>query len=185
MGNNGKIWKLLVVLLLICNAGIIAFMWLRPCRPPVPPPPPAGGQGEQARNFVIRTLNFTDEQVRQYDVLIGDHRRAMDSLRKVQSDARQQLFGGLKNGTDPNVAAQTIAACQKEIETVTFHHFEKVRVLCTDAQKPEFDNIIGEVIKKMNGGNRRPPHPGGPGDGPPPPPQGAGGPMPPPPPPGN
>ena len=52
---------------------------------------------------------------------------------------------------------------------ITYNHFAEVRALFTETQKTEFDNIISDVIKKMNG---RPPHPPHEGHGPPPPPNG-------------
>ena len=126
------------------------------------------------RDFVIRSLKFTDEQVKEYDVLINEHRETMDRLRKEGRELRQQLFSGLKSDhpglMNKDSVAGLIANTQRQIEVVTYDHFAKVRKICTDAQKAEFDKIIGDVIKKMNGGPSQPPPRGGEGDrqGPPP-----------------
>jgi hypothetical protein len=96
---------------------------------------------------------------------------------------RRQLFANLgneKNGINTDSLAQLIANNQKQIELVTYSHFAQVRAICTDTQKAEFDKIIGDVIKKMNGpGNGGPPPPRE-GQGPPPPPGDGQGPPPPP-----
>jgi hypothetical protein len=182
-GSGSRIWKWAAILLLLCNIGLVLTLWLKPGMQ-------KGGPGETPRDFVIRNLHFTDDQIKQYDLLIKDHRQAMDRLRHEAMDYRKDLFGNLKsesNNANADSLAGLIAGTQKQIELVTWNHFAQVRKICTDAQKTEFDNIIGDVIKKMNGhgppprdrlGNPPPqegddnrPPPSGP-DGPPPPPDG-------------
>ena len=180
-----------VILLLLCNIALVLTIWLKPAVQ-------SGPRGESPRDFVIRNLKFTDEQVRQYDVLVHEHQQAMRRLRHEAMDYRRALFAHMKNdgkaSLNTDSLAQLIAANQKQIELVTYEHFRVVRTLCNDAQKAEFDNIIGDVIKKMNGpGNGpHPPRPGGEGPPPPdgerppppegqrPPPDGRAGPPPPP-----
>jgi hypothetical protein len=156
--NEPKKMKILqwsVALLLLCNIGLIITIWFRP--------PMARAKHETPRDFVIRNLKFSDSQVRQYDVLIRDHQQAMRSLRQQAREYRQQLFKGLESDNPQVVNTDSLAAligkAQAQIETVTYEHFAEVRKICTDAQKPEFDKIISDVIKKMNGG----PHGGPPG----------------------
>lgn len=142
-----------IVLLLLCNMGLIVTIWLRPVV--------SHDRHETPRDFVIRNLKFTDDQVDLYDVLIEAHQRAMRELRQEARGYRQQLFKGLEGGLPQQVNKDSLAVLigkvQERIETVTYDHFAEVRKICTDAQKPEFDRIIGDVIKKMNGGP-----PGGP-----------------------
>jgi len=170
-----RIWQWSVILLVLCNIGLILTIWLKPHRD--------GGHGRAARDYVIASLKFSDAQVKEYDVLIQDHQSAMRQLQKEAMALRQQLFSGLKTDSPATATADSLAALiannQKQIELVTFHHFEQVRKICTAAQKTEFDNIIGDVMKKMNGPGHGGP-PGRPGsDGPPdgggpPPPDGQG-----------
>jgi len=172
-----RIWKWAVILLVLCNAGLITTILLKPAM--------HQGPHETPRDFVIRNLQFTGDQTKQYDLLIKDHQGAMRRLRHEAMDYRQALFASLKNGSQNNInpdsIAQLIANNQKQIEIVTYQHFRQVRTLCTEAQKTDFDKIIGDVIKQMNGpGHGGPPPPGGPGpegnpppvdrEGPPPPP---------------
>jgi periplasmic protein CpxP/Spy len=171
--NKGmRILQWTVGLLVLCNFALILTIWLKPHHDG--PPPHGGGP----RDYVISTLKFTDDQVKKYDELINEHQQSMQQLRKSASEYRQALFTGVKNGNGPDSLAQLIGNNQKEIEIVTYKHFVQVRALCTDAQKTEFDNIIGDVTRSMNGGpggghpphgDRQGPPPGE--DGPPPPPQ--------------
>lgn len=164
MGDNkGIVWKWAVGLLVLCNIALMATIWLKPSQQQMQRP-------ETPRDFVIRSVKLNDAQVQQYDVLIMAHRSAMDSLRREAMKCRQALFNNLKaDGStklNPDSVANVISALQREIELVTYHHFEQVRMICTDAQKVDFDRVIGDVIRKMNGRPGPPPHDG---QGPPPP----------------
>ncbi|MCW3121618.1 MAG: hypothetical protein JWQ38_1110 [Flavipsychrobacter sp.] len=181
--TSTRIWQWAAILLLLCNIGLILTIWLKPGRQD-------HGRRETPRDFVIRNLQFTDKQVADYDLLIKDHRAAMNRLHKDNMGYRQTLFATLSGKTTTNADSlgQLIAKNQQDIELVTYKHFMQVRTLCTDEQKAKFDEIIGEVIKKMNGHGGPPPPPDGhgpppDGQGPPPdgegPPEGRDGPPPP------
>ncbi len=165
-----RILQWIIALLVLCNVGLILTIWLKPHNDGLQ-------RHETPRDYVIRNLKFSADQVAKYDVLIKDHQRSMHELRDEANEYRTTLFANLKNEQQSAAITDSlttlIANVQKQIEVITYNHFAQVRTICTDAQKPEFDNIIGDVIKKMNG---RPPHPPGDGHGPPPP----GGPPPPP-----
>lgn len=174
-----RIWQVTAILLVLCNIGLILTLWLKPAVQNDDRPRHGG-----PRNFVIRSLKFSDAQVAQYDELIHDHQHAMRTLREEAMGYRQQLFEQLKDGSgaaNRDSLEKLIGNTQKQIERVTYDHFAQVRKICNDDQKREFDNIIADVIKRMNGGMRPPPppedgqgppdgeHPPGlPGDGPPP-----------------
>jgi len=173
-----KIWQWAVLLLVLCNMALLLTIWLKPH---------AGGppRGESPRDFVVRSLKFSDAQTRQYDVLVKEHQEAMRKLRREAAEYRQALFTNLGKdnggGINADSIANLIAHNQEQVEMVTYRHFGQVRDLCTEEQKKEFDNIIGDVLKRMNGGPHGGPppprdgqdHPDGPppGDrpGPPPP----------------
>ncbi len=161
--NGSKFWKWAVLLLVVCNIGLLLAIWLKPRMPFGHP----GGEGP--RDFVIHSLKFSGEQVKSYDALINVHKHTMDSLRDESMKYRQQLFGNLKNegrsDADADSLAGLIANGQRQIELVTYNHFAQVRALCTAPQKAEFDKIIGEVTKQMNGDGRGAPPPHGPGNG--------------------
>ena len=55
--------------------------------------------------------------------------------------------------------ASAIADNQKQIELVTFHHFEDVRKLCNTEQKKHFDDIIENVLHRLKDRPNQPPPP--------------------------
>ena len=180
-----KFLRWAILLLVLCNIGLLITLWLKPRNETSFAYP----RGETPRDFVVRELKFTTEQTKQYDALVHDHQQAMQRLRHGAMDYRQQLFNNLatdqKDNNKPDSLARVIANIQLEIEMVTYRHFAQVRALCTEDQKQQFDKIIADVIRKMNGGMHPPgERPGPPPDGHrPPPPDGQdpapGGPPPP------
>jgi protein CpxP len=159
-----RILRLFIVLLLLCNMGLVATLWLKGSRGP-------HERGESTRAYVIRALKFTPGQVAQYDVLIHEHQKGMNEQRRLAHGYRNALFGGLR-GDKPDVACRDslvalIAAAQRQIEVVTFDHFARVRTLCTPGQRVEFDRIITDVVQRM-GGIRLGPGDRDRGEGPPP-----------------
>lgn len=166
MQNKGmKILQWTVVLLAICNIALLLTIWLKPSHADQSRP-------ETPRDFVIRNLAFSDEQVAKYDVMVREHQQAMRELRDKANEYRTALFSNLRNVQQANRTTDSltdlVTGVQKQIETVTYNHFAQVRAICTDTQKPKFDDIIGDVIRKMNGRPHHPPHDG---HGPPPPPR--------------
>ncbi len=164
--KNNRLLQWAVILLVLCNIGLILTIWLKPNLP-------FGRKPEEPRDFVIRNLKFSDDQVKKYDALISVHKTEMNRLRKESMNYRQQLFDNLKNngqnGINPDSLSQLIANDQKQIELITYNHFAQVRTLCTNEQKETFDQIIGDVMKKMNGNGNRNNRPPGDHQGPPPP----------------
>lgn len=53
-----------------------------------------------------------------------------------------------ENNSAERYAAE-IGEDQKQIELITFAHFQKVRELCNDDQKKKFDEVIQEALKSM------------------------------------
>ena len=81
----------------------------------------------------------------------------MDKIRT----AKEKLWNNLSEADTASISAESISAeignDQKEIELVTFRHFQKVRELCDENQKKKFDEVIKEVINMM--GQNKPPPP--------------------------
>lgn len=160
-----NIWKWATLLLILCNVVLMAVLWLKPNTDKFPP-------RETPRDYVVRSLKFTEDQSNRYDGLVKEHQQAMRELRKEAMEYRKLLFANLKNETYGGIFADSIttliAANQKQIEVVTYDHFRQVRMICTETQKPEFDNIINDVIRRMNGGMHGGPPPHDRRQGPPP-----------------
>jgi len=179
---KNKVLTWLVVILLIANAATITMFWLGKPKQPVQP------KG-QPKDFLIKELKLDTNQQAQFEVLVKEHRAAVEQLRKKIKGAKDNLFDLLKeqnvsDSTKRNAAA-AVSIITEEIDLLTLNHFQKVRAFCNPEQQKKFDTIIHQVTGMM--GQQRPPMgpggppPGGPGGDRPPPPNGQHGDKPPPP----
>lgn len=172
--DKNKILTVAVVLLLIINIGILAFLWIdRVPKSPEKLPPvdrlhapdgrplvrPPGNPGP--KEFLMRELNFNEQQRKEYEKLVDEHKNDMKNIRDKIRNNKEKLWDlFLKHDVDSNDAeaiATEIGAGQKETEMVTFRHFQKVKDLCNDEQKEKFDKVIGDALKMM--GPEVPPDP--------------------------
>lgn len=169
--DKNKILSAAVVLLLMINLGILGLLWFErsPKTPPdrLPPPPmdgrhpsekmpPEGGPKE----FLIRELKLNDKQTQDFGKLVEEHQADMRKLRDRIRNEKARLWdniskSGSETGNTDSIASE-IANDQKQIELVTFRHFQKVRELCDDTQKKKFDEVIKEALNMM-GPNNPPP----------------------------
>ncbi|MDZ4796241.1 MAG: Spy/CpxP family protein refolding chaperone [Bacteroidota bacterium] len=164
--NKALTW--LVVLLLIANAATITMFWLGKPKQRVEPK-------KQPKDFLIKELKLDTSQQIQLEVLVKEHRAAVNKLRKKVKEAKSNFFDLLKeqnvsDSTKKNAAA-AVSIITEDIDLLTLNHFQKVRSLCNPEQQKKFDEIIQQVTGMM--GQQGPPKgPGGPGNDRPPPPDG-------------
>ncbi len=171
MENEKKIrnWQLLTLLLVICNLGVLATLWFKPGHHPPPPPPP--GQ-ESPRDFLLQCLKPGDDQARELDQLINEHRQKMEELNVKGRQLKQAYFmtltqADIKQNTKDSLVHE-IVLVQQQIETSTYDHLGKVKAMCSDPQKATFDKMLPEMLNRMKrpgGGPHQSP------EGPPPPPE--------------
>ncbi|WP_315816860.1 hypothetical protein [Paraflavitalea speifideaquila] len=62
------------------------------------------------------------------------------------------------------VKADEIGILQKQLDLITFQHFQRVRALCKPEQVLKFDTVVKEIVNRMTGGWRNPGKPGAPKD---------------------
>lgn len=123
-----------------------------------------GGTGrpmpEGPRKMIIERLHFDDEQVKAFDVLVEEHRQQMRELREKIAKNKEAFYDQLKqDDTDTATAYTQIASItrfEEEAERITFNHFKKVRALCNDEQKQQFDLVIRDILKNMTAPHERP-----------------------------
>ena len=137
----------LVVGLLISNLALATFIFLHK-------PPKEGGP----RNIVIEKLGLDAQQIKEYDVLIQQHRDAIrkkdGEIRQLKDQLYQQLF---RDQNAPQVAPQkapsmvadsligALGKVQMDIEKVHYQHFESLRKLCRPDQQQAFTGLVHEI----------------------------------------
>jgi len=169
--KNAKVYKVIIVLLVVLNLATLAFMWYnRPGRE-------LNGDSRQPSNFLIRELGLSTEQQEEYQKLRQEHRAKLSELSARDRILHRRFFDLLLLESADSISigamAAAIAANRQEMELVTYKHFESVKHILNAMQQQKFDKIFQDVIRMVL---PQPPPP----PSPPPPPAGL---MPPPPPP--
>lgn len=121
-------------------------------RPDGPPPPQHG-----PRDLIIKRLGFSGAQVEAYDKLITWHRGEIGRNEERMRNLKNELYATLNeapNAEKRDSLIEQIVATQREIEHIHYKHFEDIRDLCTEDQKPAFHELTNEIAALFG----RPPH---------------------------
>lgn len=182
-----KIYQAIVVILLLVNTGVLAFMWLHRRDAGRPE---AGGN---AKEYLTAQLSLNAQQQKQYEALRSEHFASMQTINEESKNLHDQLFSNISTPVADssliNALSKKIADGEIQKQQLTLHHFRKLRSILNKEQQQKFDRIIQDVLRMMarppappnrqgpppgerpdNEGppNDGPPHEGPPNDGPPP-----------------
>jgi hypothetical protein len=168
--TKNKLLTGLVLLLLVANVVTITLFWVGKARQPFQ-------QRGTPAEYLIKELTLNEQQQLQLELLRKEHRNAVEPLRQEVKEAKKSFFDLLKqkplSDSVLQIAIKHISALTEQLDLITFHHFQKVRAICTTEQQKRFDEILGEVTRMIN--QPRPPMgppAGGPDGNMPPPPVG-------------
>ncbi len=143
-------WKGFALVMIALNILVLCVLLLKPF---TSPEHPRGRPTEEGpAKFIIEKLKFTPQQEADFTMLKLQHQSAIRKLRKEGRSLRESFFEGLKQDSvlaEKEIIAQRIAENQKQIELVTYNHFQEVKKLCTPEQKLIFNKIIQEVLQQM------------------------------------
>jgi periplasmic protein CpxP/Spy len=139
-----KYWKIFAFILIVLNISLIVILILgRPHRL---------NAGDAPEKYIVEKLKFTAQQETEFNTLREAHHDSVVVLQAEGKELRKIFFDGLKSES-PNISkdslATKIAENQKQIELVTYDHFEKVKNICTPEQKIIFNDIIHEVLERL------------------------------------
>ena len=118
----------------------------------------ANGRNENGLvEHMKKELGFTDSQTTLYKKLLQEHRAEMktngDSLKKAKI-AFYSL--AIHESTDSVIKSTNEELTQKQgkMYMLTFQHFRRVRLLCTEEQRPKFDSMLVNLITRNSRFNR-------------------------------
>lgn len=137
--------RLLIIaigVLVLLNIGTLLFLWMQRGE---------RGGGASVGQFITHELQFTPEQSARFDVMKEAHHTSVDSLHRINRELHRQLFNRLSQPEDASVdsISTRISENEKQIDLITFRHFREVREMCTLEQQKKFDDIIQEVLRRL------------------------------------
>lgn len=155
--KNTRILSIAVVLLLLTNIVLIAFMLTDKKREGGKRPP----DRTEPSALMVKELNMTEQQQKDYKQLKEEHFKNVKPLFDSVKAAKSAFFALVKKAdvTDSLVAALSNQVCAKqaELDKVTLAHFRQVRNIFTTEQQPKFDSLVQKMMqrgKKDSSGKR-------------------------------
>ncbi|KUJ57006.1 MULTISPECIES: hypothetical protein [Chryseobacterium] len=146
--TKNRFYIFIIIGLLISNMLLVAFILLK--KPP---------QHSGPRNLIIERLKFDENQIRQYDELISQHRRQIREKRHEMTDLKTQCYSLLKSEDNKNGDSliNEIGKLSMETEKINYKHFQDIKRICRPDQMKNFDNLIDDFENLFNRPDK-PPH---------------------------
>lgn len=149
---NSKIVSWLIALLVVANITTLAFFWIGHFK----------NQKENSpKEFLSKNLNFSESQKNTYFKLAKEHNESAKIIRDQIKNDKESLFQLLKsdtiNDSVRNDKALKVSMSIQALDILTFDHFRKVRAICTEEQKPQFDDLIQKMVNAVNQFQKGPP----------------------------
>jgi hypothetical protein len=145
--STNKILVVALVLLLLVNIAMLVFIIKGKERP-------ARRQGKAPFERMVKELNMSDQQRKQYDSLREVHFSAIRPLFDSMRTLRQALFNQMKADT---LNEQIIRGFSAQIsdkqalaDRLTLLHFRNVRALFSGDQQRKFDEFVQKMMQRNN-----------------------------------
>ena len=146
--KNNKILTIAVVLLLLTNIALVAFMLTE-----------KKGKTEGKRQggrepfeLMVKELGMTDQQQKDYKGLKEAHfknvRPLFDSIRAAKTAFYNLIKNGEVSDSVLNAHTANISARQAALEKLTFAHFREVRNIFTAEQQPKYDSFLLKMMQR-------------------------------------
>jgi Spy/CpxP family protein refolding chaperone len=139
-----KLLTVAVVTLLLINIATLAFVFMR--KPPIHD---GMRHGEGPKQIIIDRLHFNEQQQKQYDIFVEDHRTKSKGLNSLSREMHNALYALLKEkSVDKQIADSLItqiAEHQKAIDNLNLNHFRQIKSICKDDQITLFNTLVNDL----------------------------------------
>jgi Spy/CpxP family protein refolding chaperone len=140
-----RYYQVLILLLIVLNIAILGFVWKHGFWKS------DRGNGGRPAEFVIRELNLTESQKRNFFLLREDHARMMKQLSGEDKILHKKFFDLLQAEAPDSAArelyADSMASIRKKMELATFEHFVAIKKILDPQQKLKFTKMFHELIR--------------------------------------
>jgi hypothetical protein len=115
-------------------------------------------RGEGPRLEIIDRLRLDEKQVKQYDVLVQEHRSMMRQKEEEIRGLKKSLYLTLLGDTaSRDSLIQQIAWQQKEVEHINLSHFADIGKICRPEQQASYKKLVSDLSELFM--HRKPPPP--------------------------
>ncbi len=147
-----NVFLTILVLGLLASNLLLVFLLQRDKRPPHPREP---------KEVIIERLEFDEQQVKDYEVLIREHRSGILKAQSNMKNLRSALYLSLQNETDntrSDSLIHEIGKLQERMERIHTDHFRKIGELCRPEQQKAFQALLHDLNELFSAKPRPPKH---------------------------
>ncbi len=108
---------------------------------------------DKPKNIIIERLDFDDDQITAYSMLVDEHRKVIRSKNSEILQCKKALYLHLTQTDQGKICdslTSTMAKLQKEIETIHFEHFLDIKNLCNQNQLEKYELLVGDLVEIFN-----------------------------------
>ena len=142
---NNTMTPWIIGFLILANIATLSFFWIGHFK---------NQRANSPKEFLAKRLNFSESQKNTYFNLAKEHNESAKTIRDQIKIDKESLFQLLKSDTISdsvrNSSALKVSISIQSLDILTFEHFKKVRAICTEEQKPKFDELIQNMVNAVN-----------------------------------
>ena len=133
---KSKFLILIIIVLILCNAILFFILFKDHQR--------KGGP----KNIIIEKLHFDKDQIKNYEVYIQKHRKAINENEITMNKLRSELYQQLKHQQDTSKVDSIISIIANQqiiAENINYNHFLEIKKLCKPYQEKDFEELTKEI----------------------------------------
>jgi len=144
--NKSRFLTTIIIGLFISN-GILLFMFFNDPK-----------SNKEPKSIIIDKLNFDKEQIKQYEIYIQQHRKAINENETTLKILRSNLYTQLKYKLDTTKIDSLIGFISKQqgvAEQINYKHFIEIKNLCKPTQEKDFNELTNEIVSLFSSKERK------------------------------
>jgi hypothetical protein len=146
--QNNKILTIAVIVLLLSNIGLVAFMLMGKSRKD----DKRHGGRRESFEMMVKVLEMTEQQQADYKRMKEEHMKKVRPFYDSIKAAKSAFFALTKDSTVTdsliNLYGLRITERQWLLDKITFTHFRNVRKLFTPGQQLKFDSFMQRMMQR-------------------------------------
>ncbi|PZX12247.1 heavy-metal resistance protein [Breznakibacter xylanolyticus] len=157
--NESKKYRLIIVVLILLNAGLITLWWSMSNTGKTTQ---ENNSGKNKMDFFTEALHLDSLQKASFDTLSQEHferlgqlKAKIDSLKQVM---RREIMQPEINESRLDSIFQNLAHYRTASDTANYRHFKRLRTLCTPSQQASFDSLVSSFMNRKDHKKDKPPH---------------------------
>ncbi len=148
--KRNKNLKITIVILVILNLATVTLLWLgKPKQDDMRELANNENQEVRIKEMLKKELGFNDEQAKQFLELRENHRGKTISLEDALTQLKKEMFNEAMYNSNMNISDSLLNLTlerQRQLEIITFQHFQKVKQICTPEQQEKLFKLMHRLL---------------------------------------